>query len=92
MPMVATGSGAIDVMSKLLQDRILMLNGQVPWGLAGKGVGSRSGGIWSNSCRFIQRVTIIVGNVHDIFLYAFYEYMIYIYIYINIYIYIYAYL
>lgn len=29
MPMVATGSGAIDVMSKLLQDRILMLNGQV---------------------------------------------------------------
>ena len=30
MPMVATGSGAIDVMSKLLQDRILMLNGQVP--------------------------------------------------------------
>ena len=49
-------------------------------GLAGKGVGSRSGGIWSNSCRFIQRVTIIVGNVHDIFLYAFYAYMIYIYI------------
>jgi hypothetical protein len=30
MPMVATGSGAIDVMSKLLQDRILMLNGQAP--------------------------------------------------------------
>ena len=30
MPMVSTGTGAIDVMSKLLQDRILMLNGQVP--------------------------------------------------------------
>ena len=28
MPMVSTGTGAIDVMSKLLQDRILMLNGQ----------------------------------------------------------------
>ena len=42
-------------------------------GLAGKGVGSRSGGIWSNSCRCIQRMKIIVGNVHDIFLYAFYE-------------------
>lgn len=36
MPMVATGSGAIDVMSKLLQDRILMLNGQVPWDWLGK--------------------------------------------------------
>eukprot|EP00439_Symbiodinium_sp_Y106_P049007 s2578_g6.t1 len=29
MPMVSTGTGAIDVMSKLLQDRVLMLNGQV---------------------------------------------------------------
>ncbi|CAJ1436861.1 unnamed protein product [Effrenium voratum] len=29
MPMISTGSGAIDVMSKLLQDRILMMNGQV---------------------------------------------------------------
>ncbi|CAK9012975.1 ATP-dependent Clp protease proteolytic subunit (Endopeptidase Clp) [Durusdinium trenchii] len=29
MPMISTGSGAIDVMSKLLQDRVLMLNGQV---------------------------------------------------------------
>lgn len=29
MPMVSTGSGPIDVMSKLLQDRVLMLNGQV---------------------------------------------------------------
>lgn len=29
MPMIATGSGSIDVMSKLVQDRILMLNGQV---------------------------------------------------------------
>jgi hypothetical protein len=44
MPMVATGSGAIDVMSKLLQDRILMLNGQAPgswmvdggWGVRAK--------------------------------------------------------
>ena len=31
MPMVSTGTGAIDVMSKLLQDRILMLNGQAMW-------------------------------------------------------------
>ena len=37
MPRVATGSGAIDVMSKLLQDRILMLNGQAQgwWMVAG---------------------------------------------------------
>ena len=31
MPMVSTGTGAIDVMSKLLQDRVLMLNGQACW-------------------------------------------------------------
>ena len=31
MPMVSTGTGAIDVMSKLLQDRVLMLNGQARW-------------------------------------------------------------
>eukprot|EP00929_Paragymnodinium_shiwhaense_P033100 TRINITY_DN1823_c0_g2_i1.p1 TRINITY_DN1823_c0_g2~~TRINITY_DN1823_c0_g2_i1.p1 ORF type:complete len:331 (+),score=109.57 TRINITY_DN1823_c0_g2_i1:64-1056(+) len=29
MPMIDTGKGSIDVMSRLLQDRVLMLNGQV---------------------------------------------------------------
>jgi len=29
MPMISTGSGSIDVMSRLLQDRVLMLNGGV---------------------------------------------------------------
>ena len=37
MPMVATGNGAIDVMSKLLQDRILMLNGQARLGRGREG-------------------------------------------------------
>ncbi len=69
--MVATGSGAIDVMSKLLQDRILMLNGQVPGGLDGKGVGK----VWYGLLVLReknQRVKILVGNVHEIsFLYAY---------------------
>eukprot|EP00913_Durusdinium_trenchii_P002980 g2760.t1 len=38
MPMISTGSGAIDVMSKLLQDRVLMLNGQVNDEMANKDI------------------------------------------------------